>query len=58
MISKYQKSSTGLPLFYHDFVDAVKNEPKNIDVSNKDILAAWKEQEEKAKKDMAKPGGK
>ena len=58
MISKYQKSSTGLPLFYHDFVDAVKNEPQNIDVSNKDILAAWKEQEEKAKKDMTKPGGK
>ena len=58
MISKHQRDSVGLPLFYHDFFDAVKNAPENENVSNKDILKAWKKQEAEAKQRMTNQGSK
>ena len=58
MISKHQRDSVGLPLFYHDFFDAVKNAPENENVSNKDILKEWKKQEAEAKQRMTNQGSK
>ena len=58
MISKHQRDSVGLPLFYHDFFDAVKNAPENENVSNKDILKEWKKQEAEAKQRMTNKGSK
>ena len=58
MISKHQRDSVGLPLFYHDFFDAVKNVPENENVSNKDILKEWKKQEAEAKQRMTNKGSK